>query len=240
MALSPGKTDPAKWRKPCPALPLAGKRPRRCGAVSHAAGSELNEPGGLGRLGGCCAAPAAFGGGDNPCSQPLSAIFATLLGAHLKTFLFQNPERPMAASSRLESLSRGLGMEGRGALGPLPNAPCCACCSFKMMERGVGLTPGLIPLFQASCFATSVSELPLWRGAQGFWCHSYPFQQRPGLCTVCNSALLARGKCPPLASSTYQPCQGSSVARAPVRIPGCSLQVPACLPVPCAGPGQYA
>lgn len=91
------------------------------------------------------------------------------------TFLFQNPQwvprGALAASSRVESLSRGLEMEReRGSRSDSTHFLLCLLL-FQDVEGGVGLTPGLIPFFPGQlleCFAASVRELPLWHGAQGF------------------------------------------------------------------------
>lgn len=150
-------------------------------------------------MGGCCTAPAAFGRRDNLCSQPLLAIFTTLLGAHRTSSssrILSAPWGALGTSSGLESLSRGLGMEGWRGSGSTSKCSSLCLLLFQNIGRRCGVNSWPNPLFPGRLlerFAKSVKEVPPWQGAQGFRCHSYHFQQLPALCVVCRSAFLMPG-----------------------------------------------
>lgn len=152
------------------------------------------------------------------------------------------------------SLSRGLGMERERGSGSTSKCSLLCLLLFQNVGRRCGVNSWTNPPFPGQlleCFTTSVRELPLWRGAQGFWCHSYHFQQLPGLGTVCNSALLTHGNwlqafhpSPPAARTSLAralACARAAAWQGLLCGPGCLLpEASACLPVPRAGPGQYA
>lgn len=206
----------------------------RCSAVSRAVGSELYD---RDRLGGCCTAPAAFPGKDNLCSQPLSAIFATLLGAHLPLLESRVPHGALGAFSRQENWSRGLGMERQRGSGSA--SKCSSLCWLLFPTVGVGLTPGTIAFSQARCLRAS----PHRSGS----CPSGMVHR--GFGATCTTSSSCRG-CVRAVIQPFWPMAIDLLHQQhvpgqhrghPFSGPGCLLpEAPTCLPAPGAGPGQYA